>query len=116
MMTSYIYIAELRYPSSDIEDGISFKTKKALFEYYGEAVIGTTYKSYRNAWDTSPDPNMLETKYMTIRRYKLLCAKSPELQERQRIIEQTDDKDARPVDKAMARLQRILQSGGQIEL
>lgn len=103
-----IYIVKLNFPGSDVLDNIAFSSKKSIFDYYGEEIIGMTYKTYRNAWDNSPYDDELVTKYMTIHRYKFLMSKSPEIRVRLDILANRANKDMRPADKAMLRIEKLL--------
>ena len=55
MVGAYVYIADLKYPGDDVESNIVFSSLKSLFDYYGEEIIGMSYKYFRFAWDTNPN-------------------------------------------------------------
>lgn len=107
MVGAYVYIADLKYPGDDVKSNLAFSSRKSLFDYYGEEIIGMTYKTFRNAWETSPDKEELIGKFVRIKRYKYCAGKCDEVLQRIAYREQNPIRARNAVEKARARIMNL---------
>ena len=107
MVGAYVYIAELKYPGDDVESNIVFSSLKSLFDYYGEEIIGMSYKYFRFAWDTNPNKKELVGKFVRIKRYKYCAGKCDEVLQRIAYREQNPIRARNAAEKARMRIMNL---------
>lgn len=107
MVGAYVYIADLKYPGDDVESNIVFSSLKSLFDYYGEEIIGMSYKYFRYVWDTNPNKEELIGKFVRIKRYKYCAGKCDEVLQRIAYREQNPIRARNAVEKARVRIMNL---------
>lgn len=101
-VNTYIYIAKLKYPGPDVEERMAFSSKKALFDYYGEEIVGLARHTLNNIWPS--EERDFENDYIQIKRYKFCAGKCPEIMERVEAREDSPFKGPTASRKAEARI------------
>ena len=107
MVGAYVYIAELKYPGDDVETNLAFSSRKSLFDYYGEEIIGMSYKYFCYTWDTNPNKGELIGKFVRIKRYKYCAGKCDEVLQRIAYREQNPIRARNAAEKARARIMNL---------